>query len=98
MVPKYGLESVIYLDAASDASGGGDQPIAGGKKRAASQRTVEQIADFCASKGIHLFQEVKVSVEVLERKDQRKRIHVRLVQPQIEGFSIVTDCETEIPV
>ena len=92
MIPKFGLETVIYLN-------GGEQQQASGKLsgRGGSRRTVEQMTEFCAANGIRLFQEVKVSLAIAERKDQRKRIDVRLVEPRIEGFSIVTDCETELP-
>jgi len=90
MVPKFGLESVIYLD-------GGNAKNEVGRKRKRDEQSAEQMAEFCAANGIRLFQEVKVSLEVAERKDQRKRIEVRLVQPKIDGFSIVTDCETDLP-
>ena len=95
MVPKFGLESVIYLNDAAkkDAESGQQQR----RKSGADQRNLEQMVDFCTANGIRLFQEVKVSLSVVERGDQRKRIDVRLVEPQIEGFSIVTDCETDIP-
>ena len=93
MIPKFGLETVIYLN-------GGEQQQTSGKqsgRNGGPRRTVEQMTEFCAANGIRLFQEVKVSLAIAERKDQRKRIDVRLVEPRIEGFSIVTDCETELP-
>lgn len=96
MVPKFGLESVIYLNSNNAASGGTDD--ANNKQQRISPTTIEQMTDFCTANGIRLFQEVKVNVSVMERKDQRKRIDVRLVEPRIEGFSVVTDCEPEIPI
>uniref|UniRef100_A0A183BI10 Rrp44_S1 domain-containing protein n=1 Tax=Globodera pallida TaxID=36090 RepID=A0A183BI10_GLOPA len=85
MVPKFGLESVIYLNR------GGDGTI-----RQNVTWTQQRMAEFCASNGISLFKEVKVSVAVVEHKDQRKRIDLKLVDPVVDGLSIVMDCETNI--
>uniref|UniRef100_A0A914HZ11 Protein DIS3 homolog n=1 Tax=Globodera rostochiensis TaxID=31243 RepID=A0A914HZ11_GLORO len=85
MVPKFGLESVIYLNR------GGDGTI-----RQNVTWTQQRMAEFCASNGISLFREVKVSVAVVEHKDQRKRIDLKLVDPVVDGLSIVMDCETNI--
>ncbi|KAL3121606.1 hypothetical protein niasHT_008735 [Heterodera trifolii] len=86
MVPKFGLESVIYLNRDGD----------GTTRQQSAAWTQQKMAEFCASNGITLFREVKVSVTVVEQKDQRKRINVRLVDPFVDGLSIVMDCETSI--
>uniref|UniRef100_A0A914KMQ1 Protein DIS3 homolog n=2 Tax=Meloidogyne TaxID=189290 RepID=A0A914KMQ1_MELIC len=89
MIPKFGLESVIYLNENTETS---TTSITKRKER----KTIEQMSEFCSKNGIRLFQQIKVSLNVIQRKDQRRRIDVRLVEPCIEGFSIVTNCEPEM--
>lgn len=82
MTPKYGLESVIFLaDKSATANGHND---------------LEAMMEFLRLHKIHMFQQVKVSLSVLE-KNQRRIIDVKLVEPFIEGHSVVVDCEMEIP-
>ncbi|KAI1724898.1 RNB domain-containing protein [Ditylenchus destructor] len=78
IIPKYGLESVIFFTATQ------------------KMQSQEQMMEYCNDK-IRLFQEVEVSVELVE-KNQRRRINVTLLEPFIEGFSVVTGCETDMPV
>ncbi|KAI1715438.1 RNB domain-containing protein [Ditylenchus destructor] len=78
IIPKYGLESVIFFTATQ------------------KMQSQEQMMEYCNDK-IRLFQEVEVSVELVE-KNQRRRINVTLLKPFIEGFSVVTGCETDMPV
>jgi len=76
MIPKYGLESVIYLNSPN------------------SQKTnaQERMQDLYAAINIYLFREVTVSLSVVD-KNQRKRIDVKLINPNIECFNVVTGCE-----
>uniref|UniRef100_A0A1I8AZ89 RNB domain-containing protein n=1 Tax=Meloidogyne hapla TaxID=6305 RepID=A0A1I8AZ89_MELHA len=91
MIPKFGLESVIYLNDNPETSITSTTTI---KRK--ERKTIEQMSEFCSKNGIRLFQQIKVSLNVIQRKDQRRRIDVRLVEPCIEGFSIVTNCEPEM--
>uniref|UniRef100_A0A915EFZ8 Protein DIS3 homolog n=1 Tax=Ditylenchus dipsaci TaxID=166011 RepID=A0A915EFZ8_9BILA len=70
MVPKYGLESVIFFKAAEEMT------------------SQEQMIEFVNNR-VRLFQEVTVGITLAE-KDQRRRINVNLIEPHIEGFSVVT--------
>jgi len=81
MTPKYGLESVIFL---------------AGKDKPSGHNDLEAMMEFLRLHKIHMFQQVKVSLSVLE-KNQRRIIDVKLVEPFIEGHSVVVDCEMEIP-
>jgi len=92
MVPKYGLESVIYLGRSTENIG--EEPTKNSPESALGQQRVQKILD---AHGIRLFHQVKVSLNVVEKGDQRRRIDICVVEPQLEGVSIVTDCETEIP-
>lgn len=80
MIPKYGLESVIFFDEIGRTSS------------TIIKRSQEEMLKYCASKNIRLFQEVQVSINIVE-KNQRPRISVKLIQPFVEGFSVVMDCE-----
>lgn len=77
MIPKYGLESVIFFDKKDETN---------------LERTQEEMLEYCASKNIYLFKEVKVSLNLVE-KDQRRRINVNLIEPFVEGLSVVLNCE-----
>ena len=94
MVPKFGLESVIYLNEPNNNITTTNISSITTKRKIG--KTIEQMADFCSNNGICLFQQIKVSLNVIQRKDQRRRIDIRLVEPCIEGFSIVTNCEPEM--
>jgi hypothetical protein len=102
MVPKYGLESVIYLK-----DGKTESKVVFYSRQQTIHPTIKEflqnladqqrVQELCTENGIRLFCEVQVSLQVVERGDQRRRIDVRLVSPLVDGFSIVTDCETELP-
>lgn len=79
MIPKYGLESVIFFDKKDETN---------------RERSQEEMLEYCASKNIHLFKEVKVSLNLVE-KNQRRHINVKLIEPFVEGFSVVLDCELD---
>lgn len=89
MVPKYGLESVIFF------TGGIDASTDGNKKKGLS---VEDIHRLC-TKRITLFQKVTVSM-TLEERNQRRLIRIRLLDPYVEGLSdgasVVTGYDPEI--
>ena len=82
MVPKYGLESVVYLK---------------DKEKGHTTSSSEHVWEVCKKHGIKIFHEITVGLSVVER-NQRRRIEVKLVEPLIEGISYVTDCDNNLTI
>jgi hypothetical protein len=95
MIPKFGLESVIYLNEPNNNITTTNISSTQNLKNKIV-KSIEEMSNFCSKNGIRLFQQIKVGLNVLQTKDQRRRIDVKLVEPCIEGFSIVTNCEPEM--
>jgi len=84
LIPKYGLEGTLYLRASPGSSGAASSR----GSQVEFQYDPEVPSQTCSGVSLTLFKKLKVRILLDDSNVQHEKLVLKLVSPQIEGFSV----------